>query len=315
MVPKIHKRGTSFKGAAAYLLHDTGRAKTSERVAWVEVKNIAANNPDLAWRIMAATSMDQDRLKNQAGVKATGRKSKDHVMHLSLSWHADEKEGLTRAEMMRAANGALRALSASDRQAIIVSHNDRNQPHVHILINRVSPEDGRILSSSKEKENLSRWAESYEKERGEILCTQRALNNAARARGEFKRGKKNKARHIYELEQKAANDNPDKTVLEKARKEQREKDAAIAKKARETKAHHLKERRELESRRKTTIAGIRAAAGKEIARLKDQTRQEFRPEWEKLFHEHQVSLQQFEKGEETFLGRISNAAKTIDFSE
>ena len=34
MVPKIHARGRSFKGAAAYLLHDKNRAKSADRVAW-----------------------------------------------------------------------------------------------------------------------------------------------------------------------------------------------------------------------------------------------------------------------------------------
>ena len=40
MVPRLHAKGTSFKGASAYLLHDKA-ASTSERVAWTDTRNLA----------------------------------------------------------------------------------------------------------------------------------------------------------------------------------------------------------------------------------------------------------------------------------
>lgn len=68
MVPRIPRTkgkgvGTSFKGTAAYLLHDEGQAQTSDRVLWTDTRNLATDNPDQAWRVMAATAMDSDRLK------------------------------------------------------------------------------------------------------------------------------------------------------------------------------------------------------------------------------------------------------------
>ena len=89
---------------------------------------------------MAATAMDQHRLKQEAGIPATGRKSAQSVLHLSLSWHPEEREQISDAEMRRAADGALKALGASDRQALIIRHTDEEQPHIHILVNRVSPQ-------------------------------------------------------------------------------------------------------------------------------------------------------------------------------
>ena len=56
MVPKLHAKGSSFKGAALYLLHDKNRAQTGERVAWTETRNLAVDDPETGWRIMAATS-------------------------------------------------------------------------------------------------------------------------------------------------------------------------------------------------------------------------------------------------------------------
>ncbi|MEZ6069480.1 MAG: relaxase/mobilization nuclease domain-containing protein [Pirellulales bacterium] len=156
MIPKIHAKGHSFRGVAQYVLHDKDRADTDDRVAWFETRNLATDDANVAWRVMAATAMNQDLLKEAAGIKKTGRKSSAHVLHYTLSWHADEAEGLTRDEMLRAVEGSLEALGrsptddregqlASEHQALIVCHNDEPQPHVHVIVNRVHPEHGVML--------------------------------------------------------------------------------------------------------------------------------------------------------------------------
>ena len=172
MVPKIAKKGASFKGASLYYLHDKG-ALTDERVEWTETRNLATNNPEAAWRVMAATAINADRLKRNAGIAPTGRKSNNAVMVYSIAWHPDEKEELTREEMLKAANDSLEALGAGDHQVLMICHNDEPHPHVHIMVNRVSPKDGRMLPSSKEKLNLSKWAQAYEQGRGKIWCEER----------------------------------------------------------------------------------------------------------------------------------------------
>jgi hypothetical protein len=308
MVPKLHAKGSSFKGAAAYLLHDKDRAKTDERVAWAETRNLATDNPHVAWKVMAATAMDQQRLKEQAGVKKTGRKSYDAVLHFTLSWHPEEKDGLSREEMTRAAHQAIRALNASDRQAMIVCHDDEPQPHIHVLINRVSFEDGRMLSSSKEKLALSKWAEAYEKERGFVYCEERVINNEARKRGEYTRGQKDKARNIFELE--AANDNaPDAKAIAEA---QRRKEAALARRARELKARQRQASDEFQKNHKQRIKEIKAETLRERAAAIDAVREKRRPDWTMLFHEHQAQLRDFEKREESLKGRLKNFFGSID---
>ncbi len=74
------------------------------RSLWAETRNMATDNPQVAWRIMEATAMQQDRLKDEAGIKKTGRKSAEVVMTYSLAWHPDENEELTKVEMVKAAN-------------------------------------------------------------------------------------------------------------------------------------------------------------------------------------------------------------------
>ena len=314
MIPKLHAKGKSFKGAALYLLHDKDQATTTDRVAWVQTCNFAVDDPGMAWKIMIATSYSQDRLKEEAGIKNTGRKSKDHVLHLSLSWHPDEADGLTRNEMMKAAAGALKALGADEHQALVICHTDERQPHVHILVNRVSPEDGRMLSSSKEKEKLSRWAQAYEESRGKIFCDERVLNNAARDRGEYTRGAKDTPRHILELE-KAARQRVSPEAADKLSKQHREKDNQLATRIRTIEKRHEAEWIDLHATHNERKKSIRET---EIRGLSDNIksiREDFRPKWRTLHNKQRDALKAFEKREQHLTGRVENAFRGLNLRE
>lgn len=285
------------------------RATSSDRVAWTETRNLAVEDPQVAWRIMAATAMDQQRLKAQAGIDNTGRKSIDSVLHLTLSWHPEESAGLSREEMLRAANGALRALKAEDRQALIVCHDDEPQPHVHVLLNRVSPDDGRMLPSSKEKLVLSQWAEGYEQERGQVLCQERVTNNAARKRGEYSRGEADTPRHILELEQANAH----KRGIEKMQAEQRANDRALAKTRRERAERRAWSWEELVQRQNKRIGDIRQQHKREAQRTMQEVQARFRPQWAALHRAHEDQVRAFNANEERFMGRMRNTLSAIDF--
>ena len=134
MIPKAstggRATGTSFKGVFQYLNHDKrrdgddGHRSTSERVDWTATRNLASDNPEMASRIMAATARQQDALKQQAGGSVAGNKSDQVVFHYSLGWHPSEREELTKAEMLRAADESIRAIGGEDHQAMIYAHND-----------------------------------------------------------------------------------------------------------------------------------------------------------------------------------------------
>ncbi len=309
MVPKLHAKGSSFKGAAAYLLHDKGRADTSERVAWTEIRNLAVHDPQLAWRVMAATALDQKRLKAQAGVKNTGRKSDKHVLHLTLSWHPEQSP--SREDMIQAADQAIQALGAGDRQAMIVAHNDEDHPHVHVLINRVSPQDGRHLSSSKEKLKLSEWAQAYEEQTG-IYCENRIINNEMRKAGSYVRGAKNVARHLFEAQRAAAaNDNDG---LQAFLDTQRKKDAALSQKGRALAALHSLRLDKLAQahRARQTAFTRRIKADVEKARIAVVER--YRSEWAELNKHQRAEREVFESLETSLFGRAGNIVRTIRVS-
>ncbi|TWT95411.1 Relaxase/Mobilization nuclease domain protein [Botrimarina colliarenosi] len=309
MVPKIHPKRQNFRSTASYLLK--GRdASHAGRVAWTSTRNLATHDPDMAWRVMAATSMDQARLKAQAGVPNTGRKSLDHVLHFTLSWHPEEAAKLDKREMLRAAHTVLRVMGAQEHQSLVVAHNDRPQPHVHVMVNRVHPRDGRMLSSSFEKLKASRWAEEYERQRGKIYCQERVLNNEARDRGEYVRGSKDEPRAVHEAAQ-AANDN---TKREAIRAEHRRKAALLKDAQRRLEARHKAAWAKHQETAAASRRKIAQAAWQALAKRVTATREAYRPKWRELRHEQQVAREAFGARETRLVGRISNALRSVDLA-
>lgn len=182
MTPKIAKRGGSFKGAAAYYLHDKG-ADTNNRVAFCTTRNLPVEEPELAWRWMAYTAKHAGILKHDAGVAASGTKMSKPVYTLSLSWHPEDKPDP--AFMVQMMDTALAKIGLSKCQTLLVAHNDTEHPHIHAIVNLVDPESGKVRDPGRDKTKLSAWALAYEKERGVIRCPQRVENAARRMRGEW----------------------------------------------------------------------------------------------------------------------------------
>lgn len=159
-----------------YVLHDQ-KAKTSERVSWVVSSNLHSD-PENAWFEMYQTWRDQDALKRNAGVSARGRKNNAPVLHYTLAWHVDDAP--TANEMKAAALESLKVLGLEEHEALIVGHNDKMHPHVHVIANTVHPYTGRTAALKYSKERLSEWAEAFERDRGQIRCEERVKNNEKR---------------------------------------------------------------------------------------------------------------------------------------
>lgn len=179
MVPKIHKRGSSFKDVTAYVLHDPDKAETAERVAWTMTANLATKDPKWAWHEMVETYWAQGALKAASGHDARGRKNNKPVLHYTLSWAESDKP--SREEMQQAAQSSMKAMGLSEHEALIAAHDDKKHMHVHIVVNTVHPLTGMTAPLKFTKLDLSKWAEAYERERI-IHCEERIKNNAERER-------------------------------------------------------------------------------------------------------------------------------------
>ena len=170
MVPFITKGGESFKRAWAYFCHDK-KAPTSDRVAWVEFRNLMTECPAKAWRIMEYTYRSRNRLKAAAGRGKGGREVMKPCFSYSLSWHPDETP--ERHEMLAAADESLRVLDLNEHQALIICHTDEPHPHVHLVVNRIHPLTGAAATLSHSKRRLSAFALEYELDQGPLKCPRR----------------------------------------------------------------------------------------------------------------------------------------------
>lgn len=290
---------------------------TSERVAWTQTHNIGVSDPELAGRIMAATAKDQDRLKREAGIKNTGRKSPNSVYAYSVAWHPEEAGKLDREQMLEGARESLRAIGAEDHQAIFVAHNDAPHPHVHVIVNRVSPIDGRMLSTSNDYKKLEAWALAYRQQRGEEqkYCPARirkAEAAAASKRGEkvaFVRGDRPISRAMANDYASARADNPHSARSTAER--QRPLNAEMMKKTAAMKAQHARQWAELSKGYQQKKAEIRSQAAAAEARAKAAVNRQFEGPRRTLAAEQFAERQAFEKREATIGGKIKNVMEAI----
>ncbi|MEN0045688.1 MAG: relaxase/mobilization nuclease domain-containing protein [Bacteroidota bacterium] len=182
MIARIAGRGHSFKGAGLYYLHDK-EAMTTDRVEWTQTRNMYIQDPEAAMNYMAYTAINSDQLKKEAGVKMTGRKQERGTVYtFSLSWSPDENPDKER--MVRAADETLEVLGLQEHQAVIVAHNDTNHPHIHMIVNLVNPNNGKMHDPDwGSKLKLSDWSLKHEFENGNVLCEQRVKNKKERENG------------------------------------------------------------------------------------------------------------------------------------
>lgn len=140
----------SFGSLAAYLAKGKS-GDEPERVAWSASRNLPTNEPELAGTIMRATAAQNDRVR-------------DPVYHLVLSF--DPGDQVDRATMEQVADRVIAALKLQEHQALIVAHNDRAHQHMHLLVNRVHPETGRVWNRWQDRAIIQQVLREEEKALG-----------------------------------------------------------------------------------------------------------------------------------------------------
>lgn len=170
MIVRILSSGSSFKGLATYLTHDP-EAKTADRVGWAHTLNLAHDDALSAVDEMYWTARNAELLKQEAGIRAGGRATENPVKHLSLNWSPEDHP--TRDHMVEATEDFLRHMKWQDHQALLVAHEDKAHPHVHVMLNIIHPETGLRLDDGFERRRAQAWALEYEREQGNIRCENR----------------------------------------------------------------------------------------------------------------------------------------------
>ena len=285
MVPNLTK-GRGIKGTAHYVLHDersegdkalgwelTGDHQTAKRVGFTATRNLSTDDPELAWRLMCQTAKSREALKAAADIHKGGNKHKFECGHLSLSWeHQTRPDG---AEMMKAADQALKVLGWEKAQALIVEHTDHEHAHCHIVVNLIDPETGKTFPNVKnDRKLLQEWAHEYDEARGVRVCHERAAKIEARERGEpVPEGKKWLPRKEWEAEQAAKRE-----------------------------AAHAAQHGQRPSR-----AAQQAEARQQIKEAAAAIREQFRPEWAELYKGQRGETRQLDKRQDEQAKQLARA--------
>jgi hypothetical protein len=131
--------GARTLGALARYLPSGRSGDHPERVAWSASRNLPTNDPELGSKIMRATAAQNVRV-NQP------------VFHLALSF--DPSDTVDSMAMERVADRVLDALNLKGHHVLIVSHRDRDHPHMHVLINRTHPDTGLVWNRWQDRAAL-----------------------------------------------------------------------------------------------------------------------------------------------------------------
>ena len=141
--------GRRFAGLARYLAFTRDGEPT--RAAWIVGRNLPDDDPLLAAKVMQANAAANARVH-------------DPVYHVALAF--DPGDPVTRRDMERAADRVLRDVGLAEYQALLVAHDDRAHPHVHLMVNRVHPETGRAWDRAHDYRRLEVSLRALERELG-----------------------------------------------------------------------------------------------------------------------------------------------------
>lgn len=140
---------SSFRRLIEYLLDSQGK---HERVENVLVENCIADNPLDAVEEIIATQKKNTRAKS------------DKTYHFSINFPVGEKP--PEEEYKKMVEEYCAALGLQGHQRIIVAHNDTENFHLHVAVNKINPNTKRICSLHQSQATLNKTAERLEKEYG-----------------------------------------------------------------------------------------------------------------------------------------------------
>ena len=129
MIGKITK-GSGFKGCVSYVLE-------KDQAQLLACSGIVAETKESIIQSFAI-----QRLMNPDITKPVG--------HISLSYSTEDRAKLTNKKMIELAHEYMKEMGITNTQYIIVRHNDREHPHVHIVYNRID-NNGNTISDKNDR--------------------------------------------------------------------------------------------------------------------------------------------------------------------
>lgn len=302
MNPVVIGRGRSFKGLAQYILHDQ-KATTAERVGFVETHNLSDAPPDRAWRLMAGTAKNANAIKEAAGLRRGGQQNKKPAYHFVLTW--PEEDAPSPDLQRRAVKESLAALGMSHLQSMAVQHLD-GKPHVHVMVNTISPEDGTTAKLSNDHKKLSAWAKKFELAHGLKVTEGRVKNEFKRKAGEQVDARR-KPRNVYDREQREGKDRRTAWL----RQQEQQIAETLSREGKQMKNRHAASwtaAKEAYAARKSAIYDAR---DRDIKTAIEDVKARYKSKWAQEFQAARDRVKTFDKSEKSGLSRMANRLTTF----
>ena len=143
MMGKITKGG-SFRGCVEYVTRkkkDNPDGTPCSEWCLIDLKDVS----DLDGRESIIASFEDNRALNP--------RLKNPVGHISLNFHADDKDKIDEAKMVEIARKYMERMGIVDTPYIIVQHLDKDYPHCHIVFSRIDNHAETISDKNDYKRN------------------------------------------------------------------------------------------------------------------------------------------------------------------
>ena len=160
MIGKL-KKGSSFGGCIRYV---TGKD---------EAKIIASDGVLLGTNAEITQSFELQRQLNQRIKKPLG--------HIALSFKPEDKPRLTDELMAKIALEYMRMMGITDSQFIIVRHYNTDNPHCHIVYNRIN-NDGKLISDRNDYRRNEQVTKALKSKYGFTYGTDKSKTNTRKLR-------------------------------------------------------------------------------------------------------------------------------------
>lgn len=149
IIKKINKRAGITDNFGSLVDYLTDTQNKSNRVSEIRITNCNTNNLDFAKLDVLATQQMNKRSK------------KDKTYHLLISF--DEKDRpLSKRELQAIEDKVCKDLGFEKHQRISVFHNDTNNPHIHIAINKVDPKKYTVKDPYRDHLTMAKTASEIE---------------------------------------------------------------------------------------------------------------------------------------------------------
>lgn len=114
------------------------------------------------------SNTDAGQMAEMLALAHEAPRSRDPISHYVLSWREDEHP--TAQQIERAVDIVLAELGLPGHQVVYALHRDTDHDHLHLVVNRVDPESGKVTRQGLDIEALHRAVARIEHEQGWRHC-------------------------------------------------------------------------------------------------------------------------------------------------